>query len=375
MAIEIRETPPGGDLRDFLNVVDYIDRDDKNYVRPLNMELKERLSPKNPFFKHAEGSLFTAYRNGWCVGRITAQVDRAHLDLHGDGAGFFGFLDTVDDAEVSGALLGAAGQWLRTRGMKKMRGPMSLNVNEELGCLVEGFDTPPMVMMPHHRPYQAGLIERAGLVKVKDLYAWRYTVGDVPARARRAHDEINALPEVKARHLDMKRLDQEVRVVMDIFNDAWQQNWGFVPLTEAELAQLAKDFKLILVPELTYLVEIDGEPAAFAVAIPNLNEMVRDLKGKLSPAGIAKLIWRLKVRGPQTARLCFLGVRKKYRSVKKYGGLSTYLYAKMNDSGKRLGIKWGELSYTLEDNAPVNLGIKFMGGKLYKRYRLFERDL
>ncbi len=375
MAIEIRETRVGGDLRDFLNVVDYIYRDDKNYVRPLNMELKERLSPKNPFFRHAEGSLFTAYRNGWCVGRITAQVDRAHLDLHGDGAGFFGFLDTVDDEEVSGALLGAAAEWLSARGMKKMRGPMSLNVNEEIGCLVEGFDTPPMVMMPHHRPYQGGLIERAGLTKVKDLYAWRYTVGNVPARARRAHDEIEALPEIKTRHLDMKRLDREVRVVMDIFNDAWRQNWGFVPLTEAELGQLAKDFKLILIPELTYLVEIDGEPAAFAVAIPNLNEMVRDLKGKLSPAGIAKLIWRLKVRGPETARLCFLGVRKKYRGVKKYGGLSTYLYAKMNDSGKRLGIKWGELSYTLEDNAPVNLGIKFMGGKLYKRYRLFERDL
>src|SRR5690606_38441823 len=238
MAIEIRETRVGGDLRDFLNVVDYIYRDDKNYVRPLNMELKERLSPKNPFFRHAEGSLFTAYRNGWCVGRITAQVDRAHLDLHGDGAGFFGFLDTVDDEEVSGALLGAAAEWLSARGMKKMRGPMSLNVNEEIGCLVEGFDTPPMVMMPHHRPYQGGLIERAGLTKVKDLYAWRYTVGNVPARARRAHDEIEALPEIKTRHLDMKRLDREVRVVMDIFNDAWRQNWGFVPLTEAELGQL-----------------------------------------------------------------------------------------------------------------------------------------
>ncbi len=375
MAIEIRETPLGGDLRDFLNVVDYIYRDDPNYVRPLNMELKERLSRKNPFFSHAEGTTFTAHRNGFCVGRITAQVDRAHLDLHQDGAGFFGFLDTVEDDEVAAELLNAARKWLKARGMQKIRGPMSLNVNEELGCLIEGFETPPMVMMPHHKPYQAQLIENAGLTKKKDLYAWRYQVGDIPKRASRAHDAILALPEVKARHLDMKKLDKEVRVVMDIFNDAWHENWGFVPLTEAELSQLAKDFKLILIPELTYLVEIDGEPAGFAVAIPNLNDMIRDLGGKLSPVGLAKLVWRLKVMGPKTARLCFLGVRTKYRHVKKYGALSTFLYAKMNEAGARCGIQWGELSYTLEDNGPVNAGIRLMGGQIYKKYRLFEAVL
>lgn len=375
MAINIKETPIGGDLRDFLNVVDYVYRDDPNYVRPLNMDLKDRLSRKNPFFNHAEGVVFTAHRNGWCVGRATAQVDRSHLELHKDDTGFFGFLDTVDDQEVVDELLRAARSWLKARNMKKMRGPMSLNVNEELGCLVEGFDTPPMVMMPHHRPYQAELIEQAGLSKKKDLYAWRYTVGDIPKRARRAHDDIEAMPEVKARHMDMKQLDREVRIVMDIFNDAWKENWGFVPLSEDELGQLASDFKLILVPEMTYLVEIDGEPAAFAVAIPNLNEMIRDLRGKLSPVGLAKLIWRLKVSGPKSARLAFLGVRKKYRGVKKYGGLSTFLYAKMNEAGARCGIQWGELSYTLEDNSPVNVGIKFMGGQLYKRYRLFECDL
>ena len=375
MAIEIRETSIGGDLRDFLNVVDYVYKDDPHYVRPLNMDLKQRLSPKNPFFKHAEGTTFTAYHNGWCVGRVTAQIDREHLKLHRDGAGFFGFLDTVDDQAVATALLDAAKAWLSARKMKYMRGPMSLNVNEELGCLIEGFDTPPMVMMPHHRPYQAALIETFGLEKKKDLYAWRYTVGDIPGRATRARNNIAALPEVKARHFDMKHLAREVRIVMDIFNDAWSENWGFVPLTEDELAQLANDFKLILVPELTYLVEIDGEPAAFAIAIPNLNELISDLGGKLSPVGVAKLLWRLKVKGPKTARLALLGVRKKYRHVKKYGALSTYIYAKMNEGGARQGIEWGELSYTLEDNGPVNVGIKYMGGKLYKKYRLFEGAL
>lgn len=375
MTIEIRETPIGGDLRDFLNVVDYVYRSDPNFVRPLNMDLKERLSHKNPFFNHAEGTTFTAHRNGWCVGRITAQIDRAHLKLHQDDAGFFGFLDTVDDQEVASALLDAARTWLKPRGMKRMRGPMSLCVNEEVGCLIEGFDTPPMVMMPHHLPYQAALIGNAGLTKLKDLYAWRYTVGEIPKRAQRAHDAIAAMPEIRVRHVDMKRLDRDVRIVMGIFNDAWEKNWGFVPLSEDELSHLASDFKLILVPELTFIVDIDGEPAAFAVAIPNLNEMIYDLKGKLSPVGIAKLVWRLKVAHAKTARLAFLGVRSKYRHVKKYGGLSTYLYAKLNEAGARLGIEWGELSYTLEDNAPVNLGIKFMGGTIYKKYRIFEAEL
>ena len=160
MAVEIRETKIGGKLNDFLNVVDYIYRGDPNYVRPLDMETKDRLSPKNPFFEHADGVIFTAYRNGWCVGRVTAQVDREHLARYNDDVGSFGFLDTIDDEDVAKALLDAASNWLRARGMKRIRGPLSLSVNEEIGCLVDGFDTPPMIMMPHHRSYQGGLIEK-----------------------------------------------------------------------------------------------------------------------------------------------------------------------------------------------------------------------
>jgi hypothetical protein len=309
------------------------------------------------------------------VGRCTAQIDRTHVDLHAEKTGFFGFLDTVDDPEVSQALLDAAAEWLRARGMTKMRGPFSLSINEEMGCLVEGFDMPPMLLMQHHRPYQGGLIEKAGLSKVKDAYAWRYVVGEVPKRAQKAHDEIDLLPEVKTRHVDMKNLDADVRVIMDVFNDAWSDNWSFVPYTENELAKLAADLRLIGIPELTYISEIDGEPAAVAVALPNLNELIRDFKGKLVPFGLPKLLWRLKVEGPKTARLAILGIRKKYRGHRKYAALSAYLYAKLNESGKRVGIRWGELSWTLEDNGPVNVGIKFMGGKIYKRYRIYEKEL
>jgi len=375
MSIEIRRTPIGGPLKEFLNVVDYIYRDDPNYIRPLDFELKQRLSPKHPFFDHAEGLIITAHRNGFCIGRCTAQIDREHLARYRDDVGFFGLFDTVNDQAVASALLEAAAEWLSERGMKRMRGPMSLSVNDEIGCLVEGFDTPPMVMMPHHLPYQGGLIEAAGVPKLKDLYAWRYVVGDIPARARRAHDEIQAMPEVSARSCRVKDLAAEVRTIVDVFNDAWSDNWGFVPYTERELRALADTLKLVIRPELSLIVNINDEPAAVAVALPNINEAIAGLNGKLSPINIARLLWRFKVRGPRTARLAILGIRKQYRNVKKYAGLSTFMYAKMNHAGQRCGIDWGELSWTLEDNAPINVAIKFMGGKVYKRYRLYERPL
>ena len=375
MALEIRETPIGGNVKEFLNVVDYIYRGDPNYVRPLDMEMKDRLSPKNPFFEHGEGVIFTAHRNGWCVGRVTAQIDREHLARYQDDVGSFGFLDTVDDEEVVRVLLDAAAKWLRARGMKRIRGPLSLSLNEEMGCLVEGFDTPPMIMMPHHRAYQGGLIEKAGFAKLKDAYAWRYHVGEVPTRVRKAHEDMEALPEVKSRHVDMKNLDADLRIIMEVYNDAWSDNWAFVPFTERELSKMAADLKLIAVPELSYITEVDGEAAAVALALPNINELIADLKGKLGPLGLPKLLWRLKVVGPHTARLIILGIRKKFRNQRKYAALSAYLYSKMNAAGKRLGLEGGELSWTLEDNAPVNTGIKLMGGKVYKTYRIFEKEL
>ncbi len=376
MTVEIRETRIGGKLKDFLDVVDHIYRDDPNFVRPLDMDLEQRLSKKNPFFEHGEATIFTAHRNGWCVGRCTAQIDREHLERYKEDVGFFGFLDTIDDPEVAKALLDAAAKWLKARGMKKIRGPLSLNINEEMGCLVEGFDTPPMIMMPHHRDYQGRLIEQAGFEKLKDVYAWRYTVGDVPKRAQRARAEVEKLPEVTTRHVDKKHIERDVRLVMDVFNDAWSDNWGFVPLTESELRKTAEDMKLILMPEMTFITSVDGEPAAVALALPNINEMIGDLHGKLVRGfGLPKLLWRLKVQGPKSARLIILGIRKKYRNVRKYAGLSIFLYAKMNEAAERAGVKWGELSWTLEDNGPVNTGIKFMGGKIYKRYRVYEREL
>jgi hypothetical protein len=259
--------------------------------------------------------------------------------------------------------------------MKKMRGPLSFSVNDELGCLVEGFDSPAYFMMPYHRPYQGGLLESAGLTKVKDLFAWRYTVNQLPQRAIKAHQSVLAMPEIKMRTADMKHLDRDVRIVMDVYNDAWSDNWGFVPLTEKELAKMASDLKLIVEPNFTQIVELNGEPVAVALALPNLNEMIGDLHGKLLPLNALKLLWRLKVRGPRSLRLIILGIRKRLRQVRRYAPLSTFMYVEMHKAGERMNVLDGELSWTLEDNIPVSLGIRFMGGKKYKTYRLYERDL
>ncbi len=225
--VEIRETPMGGNPKEFLDVLSYIYRSDPSFVRPLDMEMKDRLNPKkNPFFEHGEGAFFTAHKDGKCVGRVSATIDREHLDRYKDATGFFGFFDTIEDEAVAKALLDRAEKWLSARGIKRVRGPLSLNVNEELGCLVDGFDTPPYIMMPHHRPYQGGLIEKAGFAKAKDFFAWSYKVGELNARTKKGHAEIKALPEITYRTASLKNIDADVALLVDIFNDAWSDNWG-----------------------------------------------------------------------------------------------------------------------------------------------------
>ena len=376
MAVELRRVKDTRTLKDFLNVVDDIYEGDPNWVRPLDMDVKGRLNKKeNPFYEHGEAEAWVAYRRGRPVGRISASIDHAHRKRHQAEAGFFGFFDTIDDADVAEALLVEAGRWCKSKGSKVLRGPFSLCINEEVGCLFEGFDTPPSIMMPHHRDYQAERIAQAGFDKLKDFYAWSYDFSKIHPRALRGHQQIDELPEVTWRTVNMKDFANEVRLIMDIFNDAWSENWGFVPLTEAELDKMAKDLKLIMMPELTRIAFIDGEAVGVALAVPNINEVVQGLGGKLNPIGIGKLLWWLKVKGPKTARLLILGIRKKYRGVRRYAGLSAFLCVEMSRSGAKLGIASAELGWTLEDNSAVNVGIKLMGGKVSKKYRVYEKVL
>lgn len=374
MSVEIRQHRPGKDLKDFIQVAFDIYADDPAWVPPLNMEITDRLTPgKNPFFEHAEVALFTAWRDGKVVGRISAQIDREHLRIHQDNAGFFGFFDTIDDQEVASALVEAAEHWLANRGMSVIRGPFSLSINEEPGLLVEGFDKPPTIMSPHHRDYQGRLAEGAGLVKIKDCYGWWYDVAMAP-RAQRAWEMIAALPEVRFRTVNRDALDEEVHEILGVFNDAWRNNWGFVPATDAEAKKMAADLKLIL-NDLSFFAEIDGQPVGICICPPNLNEVIRDFGGKLTPINLGKLVWRLKVKGPKSARLMILGIRSELRGKRRYAPLAMAMIGELIRRGLRMGYEWAELGWTLEDNRLINAAIRSVGAEIYKRYRIYEKPI
>ena len=376
MSIRIREHRPGRDLDAFMQVPELLYQGDPGFVMPLYMEQRDRLSPaKNPFFEHADATLFTAYQDGKLVGRISAQIDREHLSRHHDGAGFYGYFDTINDPRVGKALIDAAASWVRARGMRTLRGPFSLSINEEMGTLIEGQAEPSMLMMPYHRPYQDEITVAAGLHKCKDVLSWKYVVGEIPKRALDAHAEVKNMPEVLLRSVRWSHLLEDTRIMQEVFNDAWADNWGFVPMTAREVEKMAADLKLILDQNIALIAEIHGKPVAVALALPNVNEAARDIHGKLTPLGLAKFVYRLKVQRTRSARLILLGIKRELRHKKRYGGLSAALYVEIAKRGERVGYTWGELGWTLEDNRPVNLGIKMMGGVPYKRYRLYEKSL
>lgn len=378
MPVVVRQHQVGGDITPFLDAAHEVFKGDPNFVPPLDFEIKERLSPKkNPFFKRGEATLFTAWRDGKVVGRISAQIDREHLRTWNDDTGFFGFFDTIDDPEVAKALLDAASAWLARRDMKRMIGPFSLYANEEVGVLIEGFDMPPMLSMAHSRSWQDKLALGAGLEKEKDLFAFRFDRGlPLSDRVKKAHAEIAKLPEVRLRSIDMKNFDEEIRNIVEIYNDTWTGKWCFVPAREDEARKMAQDLKLVIDPDLAFIAEVNGKPRGMCIMLPNLNEALQDLGGKLFPFNFAKLLWRVKVKHPKSARLMMLGIHKDIRSnVKRYGGLSAAMYVEVQKRGVAKGYEWAELSWTREDDAPVNVGIRAMGAKMYKKYRIYKKDL
>lgn len=376
MTIQIREHTPGTDIEDFIRVGHVVYGDDPAWVPPLEFDLRQRLTPgKNPFFHRGEVALFTAWKDGKLAGRISAQLDHIHLDRYRDQTGFFGFFDTIDDDAVGGALLDAAQAWLERRGMVRMRGPLTFHMYEEAGVLIDGFDMPPQLLMAHTRRWQQRVCENNGLAKAKDLYAWRFDVGKIPERAEKAWAEVKKMPEVKLRSVRRLEMQKELGAIMRIFNDAWEQNWGHCPASAEEVKKTGEELLLILDPELAFIAEVDGKPVGMCIALPNLNEVIRDFDGKLSALTVAKLLYRLKIKGPKTARLMMLGISKDVRGLKKYGYLSHALYVEVAKRGEKLGYEWGELSWTLEDNKPINLGIKSMGAKIYKTYRIYERPI
>ena len=375
--IEIREIAAGSDPREFIDASHAVFEGDPNFIAPLEMfDIKPRLDPKkNPFFKRGEAVYFVARRGGKLVGRVSASIDHEHNRVWKEKTGFYGLFDTIDDDAVGAALLDRAAAWLKAKGMTRMSGPFGLYANEEIGTLIEGFDSPPVLMMAHSRAWQGRVTEAWGLTKEKDLYAWRYDVGEFPKRVEKAWADMKAIPELKLRSVNTSKMHDEVKVIMDIYNDAWEGKWGFVPALPDELEKMSEDLKLIIDSDLAFIAEVDGKPIGMCILLPNMNECIRDIGGKEFPFGIVKALWRLKVSGPKSARLMLLGIRKELRGVRKYMPLSAAMYVEVAKRASAKGYTWGELSWTREDDSPINSGIAAMGAKIYKRYRVYTKDL
>lgn len=373
----LRITPveSGADLDRFIRVPNAIFKSDPSWIQPLLLERRMHLSPRsNPYFEHARWQAWIAWRGPCPVGRISAQIDALHLERYADATGFFGMLDAEDQTATFSALLGTAEQWLRNQGIRRVRGPFNLSINAEMGLLVEGFDTPPMLMMGHARTYYGRHLEQHGYRKAVETLA--YTVApDFPAPPVMQRLAKQVAKRASVRQINLKCFDDEMSLLRNIFNDAWSENWGFVPFTAAEFRDLGHALRFLSVPDLIQIAEVDGEAAAFIVAIPNINEAIRGLGGKLFPAGWLKLLWRLKVRHPRTARVPLMGVRRKFQHTRLGPGLAFLVINAVRAQLHNRGVKDVELSWILEDNDGMRSIIELIGGRAYKRYRVYERQL
>lgn len=371
-ALRVRELAPGESPRPFVDLAWTFNADDPAWVPPLRQQVETLLDRgKHPFHEHADVALFVAERGGRPVGRIAAIVNHRHNDFHDERTGFFGLFECEERAETARALVDAASAWLRERGMERVRGPMNLSTNEECGLLVDGFETPPTIMMTHNPAYYGELLEDAGLAKVKDLLAYRFGSPDVPERLARGAERLAGRAGVTVRTLDMKRFREDVDRIKEVYNSAWERNWGFVPMTDAEFDFMAKELKPVVDPTLCLIVEReDGEPVGFSLALPDLNQALRHLPdGRLLPFGIFKLLWHR--RKVDQVRIITLGFKPEMQGA----GLGLLLYLQTFRNGAARGFRTGEASWVLEDNWKMRQPLEKMGAEVYKTYRIYEKPL
>ena len=372
--IEVRPADAGRAARAFLKLPERIHAGDPAFVPPLLIEQKQRVYHNKPLFAHCEVARWVAWRAGEPVGRITAQMDRMQPEVAGGRLGYFGMIEAVDDAAVFAALFGTAEEWLRARGAAQVRGPYNLSINEEIGLLVENFDSPPFIMMGHAPRYYGPRIEAQGYVGVKDLLTYMVQPDFVapPVMTNLAE---RASRKVRIRPFNRRDKAADFAAMRDIFNDAWSDNWGFVPFTPEEFDETAKALTLLLPDDYIQFAEIDGRAVAFIAAFPNLNEMIHDLRGRLFPFGWARLLWRLKVRGAKSTRVALMGVRKEHQ----YSRLGPTLAFLVIDAVRRQMIRRGvtrvEMGWILEDNDGMRHIIEEIGSTIHKRYRLYQKPL
>jgi GNAT superfamily N-acetyltransferase len=372
--VVVRELPDGSSLHGFVDLAWRINSADPAWVPPLRMSVEAALDRrKHPFHRHADVAYFVAERDGRTVGRVAAIVNHLHNRFHSDRTGFFGLFEAENDGATSAALIDAAGEWLGKRGMDRMRGPVNFSTNEEVaspGVLVEGFETSPAIMMSHNPRYYPELMEAAGLSKVKDLYAFWFGDPQLPARLERSLDRILRHADATIRPLDLGRFADEIEVIKKIYNAAWSSNWGFVPMSDAEFDHMAKEFRPVVDPELCLIAESRGEPVGFSLALPDLNQALKHLPdGRLLPFGIFRLLWHK--RKIHSMRVITLGFKPGFQHL----GLGAALYLRTWQTGLARGYDRGEASWILEDNLSMVRPIEKLGGRIYRTYRLYEKDL
>jgi GNAT superfamily N-acetyltransferase len=355
-------------LKQFVELPFRLYRDYPHWVPPLRIEVKKLLDKaKHPFYKDAEAEFFIAKKGDQVVGRVAAVIDKAHNRFHEENAGFFGFFECIDDQAVADALLQRARRWVFDRGAKFVRGPVNPSTNYECGILVEGFDSDPMVMMTYNPEYYPALLERAGLRKSKDLWAWLSNANTIDIKKiDRVADRAVRSNGVTVRPIDMKNFDADVEKVWQIYNSAWERNWGFIPMSREEFELQGKDMKQILKPELVLLGEVGGRAVGFALALPDINQALKPAQGKLLPTGLIKILYYQRL--VKSVRVLALGVVEEYRA----SGLAAGFYATLVRNARKLGYGDCEMSWILEDNVLMNRSLEVMGAKRYKTYRIYE---
>lgn len=343
---------------------------DPLWVPPLIMERIAFIDPrKNPFFQHAEVALFLAFKDGNLAGRIAAIVNHNHNAFHKDKVGFFGLFECINDWDVARSLFDEAASWLRKRGMEVMRGPMSFSTNEEVGLLVEGFHESPMIMMPYNPTYYAELIERYGFRKEMDLLAFIRTADDMPQKLYRIADKTREKRGFTLRKVRMEELEKEILRFKEVYESAWERNWGFVPMTQAEIDHMAKELRKILDPDLVFFAEIDEKVVGFSLALPDINQALKRINGRLLPFGLFKLLYYS--RKIDQLRVLLLGVAQGYRRM----GIDAALYMETFKEGLKKGYKRGEFSWILETNEAMIRPLERLGARHYKTYRVYDYPL
>ncbi len=359
------------DWNDFIKFPWKIYKNDPAWVPPLIVQQKDIFDIKtNPFFEHSEAEFYIARRGSETVGTIVAIVNNRHNMIHNENIGFFGFFETIKDYHVAEKLFDAAIEWCREKKLDKIRGPENYSQNDTCGLLVDGFNTSPAILMPHNPPYYQELIERYGFTKAMDLWAYEMDKDtDMPERVISLVEKRKKRSKFTFRKINKKDFDNELEKIKFVYNNAWEKNYGFVPLTEHELEHIAKNLVQIIDEDIVFFAELDGKPVGFSLACPDINQALKKLNGRLFPFGIFKLLYYS--RKINRLRVIIMGIIKEYRNK----GLDAVFYVDTYKNGIAKGYTWGEFSWILENNEPMNAALRNIGARVYKTYRLYEKTI